>query len=905
MAHRTNSSVVAAAVLLACTLAALALPMGPSGVANAEDGGYQCGTPDKGGGVPPGDEPVVITPPNIRAALMRLKLYVVRDSSGAGGFTSSQVDTIVACVRADYAPSGIYFDVVTRDTLDTAMLHVPNPWPAFAYGSLSASVIAAPELSMSEGASDGGPTTRCWVALTGVEAASVLTHEIGHCLGLLHTFDRAYDCDFERPANCDTCGDMVCDTPVDYYGEHMRDHVDQGTCELVPEEPELMQPPPLPDITNYMSYTWPTCMDHFTEGQTERMLYFIENSQLLIGSARFPLVSYENKSGDTNLDYDGTPYSSAVLDYNADGKKDLFVAMRDNQGSLQKQDYLSQAQVPQFTDRTDYDFASGQTPQTGLRGVAAADYDNDGRVDLFAAAESSPRLYHNNNGSFADSASALGLASLADSSYAGAWGDFDRDGQIDLYVCRGAGGGSDPTAVNLGAARGRLLRNDVRASGTFVDRSDSLGASVNRVGAAVAAAWADVEGDGDLDLFVGDLRDASGSASSRFYLNNGAGSMSESFASKFSGLLIENVNSVAWADMNNDANLDLVLGSEGDPPAVYVNDGSGNFGSDEPLLTDLEAPTNGVRPVDADLDGTFDIIALPRATDDRRWLFWNQVVGGQRLLLDQSHFSGLADTTGRVDGVAVADFNGDGDADFYFGRSVDTEDYFFRAVSTGGDEPTADWVGVRLVAGGGNNGSAIGATVRFYITQQNTLTYQQVQVVDGGSGKGGQADNVLVCGLGEMTGTVSAEVKWPGGFVQTTSLTRGQVTNIADETVPGTPSSVSGVYVALPEGQAEFRFTWDTAYSCKPSLDKVTVSDRPRQPEQCEMGTRVLTPSGDNVTHSVFAKAGGGYRHTLTWPLECRAPCTYNFTIESATDSTHRSQMAQSAQISMPVCISQ
>jgi hypothetical protein len=88
----------------------------------------------------------------------------------------------------------------------------------------------------------------------------------------------------------------------------------------------------------------------------------------------------------------------------------------------------------------------------------------------------------------------------------------------------------------------------------------------------------------------------------------------------------------------------------------------------------------------------------------------------------------------------------------------------------------------------------------------------------------------------------------------------------------------------------------------------VTITVRPRQPSQCQMGTVVLTPSSDNVTHSVLAKAsaaGGGYRHTLTWPLECRAPCSYNFIIESATDGTHTSPMGQTEQISMPVCISE
>jgi len=353
--------------------------------------------------------------------------------------------------------------------------------------------------------------------------------------------------------------------------------------------------------------------------------------------------------------------------------------------------------------------------------------------------------------------------------------------------------------------------------------------------------------------------------------------------------------------MNNDGALDLVLGCETAPPTVYFNNGSGDFDNEEPLRVRLAAATNDVRAVDSDLDGIQDLLAIPRSTSDHRRLFWNQVIGGDRALLDQSWTAGFADSIGRIDGLAMADFNGDGDSDIYFGRPVDSGDVFYRAKSVAGDDPIADWVGVRLVAGGGNNGSAIGASVRFYISS----SFEQMQIVDGGSGKGGQADNVLICGLGGMSGSVYAEIKWPGGYVQTEPLTRGQVMTIADATEPGTPTAESGVYTALPEGQAEFTFTWDTPYSCKPSLDKVTITDRPRQPSQCPMGTVVLTPSSDNATHAVTAKAGGGYHHTLTWQLECCAPCSYNFLIESATDSTHKSSMQQAAQISMPVCISQ
>ncbi len=845
----------------------------------------------------PGDwVPPFADTPKISSAVIRLVIYAVRDSAGAGGFSYAQIDTILERVRADYSASGIRFEIAIRDTLDTSLMSVANPWPPVRTARLSAALVWRPDLQMSRGSASGSPAGLCWVKLTGTDAASVLSHELGHCLGLLHTFHRAYDSDGSGPSTCAIGGDLVCDTPFDSLGEGLREEVDPDTCEGTPEARGI-------DVTNIMAYTWPHCMDHFTGGQIDRMLYLIEADSLLNAAWVRPAVVYENKSDDTELDYEGTPYSSATLDYNADGKKDLFISMRDNFGSLQRQYQLSQSGVPQFTDRTELDIAEAGLPQAGLRGVAAADYNNDGHMDLFAAADSNPRMYHNNSGAFADSAAALGLASLADSSYVGVWGDFDRDGQIDLYVGRSSGGGDDPTSSNLVPARGRLLRNDLRSAGSFSDCTDSLGSPANAYGASVAASWADMDGDGDLDLFVGDLRDAVGSASSRFYINDGAGAFTESFASRFSGLDIENVNSVVWADMNNDGELDLVLGSESAAPTVYFNDGAGDFTSQNPLLATLEAPTNMVRPVDVDLDGAQDLIAVPRATTDHRWLFWNRVIGDQRELLDQSWAVGFADSTGRVDGLAMADFNGDGDSDIYFGRPVDTGDIFYRAAadSNAGDNPGIDWVGVRLVAGDANNSSAIGARVRFYIGS----TFEQLQIVDGGSGKGGQADNVLICGLSDLAGSVQAEIMWPGGFVQTASLTRNQVNTITDDTVPGVPTSVSGVYTALPEGQAELTFTWETPYSCKPSLDKVTITDRPRQPSQCPLGTVVLTPSSDNVTHAVLAKVGGGYRHTLTWPLECRAPCAYDFLIESAADATHKSQMAQTAQISTPVCISQ
>ena len=119
------------------------------------------------------------------------------------------------------------------------------------------------------------------------------------------------------------------------------------------------------------------------------------------------------------------------------------------------------------------------------RGLAAADYDNDGDLDIFVPGRSGGRLYRNNNdGTFSDVIDGGGdIAKVGDESCAAAWGDISGNGAPDLLVCYGDRG----VRLYLGDGKGK-----------FSDVSRQAG--VNAGGKAYAAAMADLDNDGDLDI---------------------------------------------------------------------------------------------------------------------------------------------------------------------------------------------------------------------------------------------------------------------------------------------------------------------------------------------------------------------------------------------------------------------
>jgi hypothetical protein len=399
---------------------------------------------------------------------------------------------------------------------------------------------------------------------------------------------------------------------------------------------------------------------------------------------------------------------------------------------------------------------NGGTNFTDLRwvgNVVAADFDNDGWVDLFS--HSNQRLFRNNQGTFDE----VTLPEFPDpySSQAAVWGDWNNDGWVDLYVS----GYETPYFPNL------LLINNGGVSFTM----STLGTGDASRGVTAC----DFDQDHDLDIYVSNYR----LLPNDLWVNNGLASFAEQ-ASTYNVLSTERSwsggHSIGncWGDFDNDGLFDLFSGNfshRGDgwtggdgsgiqPESDFLrNRGPANSYTFEDLGTcgiywqeSYSCPAAG----DYDNDGRLDLYfttAYPTATSGEAnysVLFRNES-DFSFAEVDDDSIAGLGETIQ----AAWGDYNNDGQLDLMTAGKL----FKNRGVNTN------SWLKVRLEGDGSAvNRSAIGAQVRITLGTE-TLSRQ----VEGATGQGSQNDPSLHFGLGSQTAPVSLEITWPDGTVQTTN----------------------------------------------------------------------------------------------------------------------------------------
>jgi len=477
----------------------------------------------------------------------------------------------------------------------------------------------------------------------------------------------------------------------------------------------------------------------------------------------------------------------AFLDYDNDGWLDIFVLsgthMDGNPLGATNRLYHNNRDGT-FTDVTE---KAGLARTGWAFGITVADYNNDGFEDLFITYWGQNVLYRNNgNGTFTDVTKTAGLIQAPRWGSGCTWIDYDRDGNLDLFISNylvfdpariprtgeDAGCNWKGVLVNCGPRgltpeKPLLFHNN--GDGTFTDVTERSGIGKVKPGFGLTAVAADFNDDGWPDVFV-----ACDSTYSMLFRNNHDGTFTEEGLQR--GVAVNEDGGaqagmgVGIGDFNVDGRLDILKTHFAeDTPVLYRNEGKGNF-LDVTLPAGLGVETRfvcwGAGIQDFDNDGLPDIFiatgsvypemekVMPQYAQKMPAFIYRNLGNGSFEQLIEEAGPGIGQPHVSR-GVAFGDFDNDGDIDILVMNQNEPPSLLRNDVSG-----TNHWLKVKL-QGTVSNRSAIGGRV--------TAKYgsrQQVQEVLGQSGYLSSSDPRLHFGLGNNE-TADLEVRWPNGTKET------------------------------------------------------------------------------------------------------------------------------------------
>ena len=501
----------------------------------------------------------------------------------------------------------------------------------------------------------------------------------------------------------------------------------------------------------------------------------------------------------------------AIFDYDNDGLPDVYLVNGSTLDSLRGKARPD----PNAKSRLFHNLGKGKFEDVTARarvdsfgrwgmGACAADYDNDGRTDLFVTnAFSRNVLYRNNgDGTFIDVTQKAKIGGEPGHWSAGsAWADYDGDGYVDLFVagyvdldlnnlpdpgtnqyCRFRGLPVNCGPRGLKGARDYLYHNN--RDGTFTELSDKAGVDDKPGYYGLGCVWSDFDNDGLIDLYV-----ANDSTPNYLYHNNGNGTFKE-------------IGFDAGAAVNEDGREQASMGVDA---ADYDGDGyfdifTTNFVDDYSTLyhneagkgfNDLSNPSGLAAPgwtflkwgtgfVDFDNDGRPDVFVanghiypeiegkgFGQTYGQRNQLFENLGDGRFREVREET----LDKITKVSRGAAFADLDGDGRLDIVINNLDDQPTLLFNRGGGG------NWIEFKLV-GRITNRDAVGARVKISAGGRD-----QVAEVRAGHSYLSQSDLKLHFGLGVAKKIEAVEIRWPGGGLQKLSdVTPNQVLRIEEQT---------------------------------------------------------------------------------------------------------------------------
>lgn len=447
-------------------------------------------------------------------------------------------------------------------------------------------------------------------------------------------------------------------------------------------------------------------------------------------------------------------------------------------------------------------------------GVAWGDYDNDGDADLYVVRSLEPNLlYRNDKIRFSEIGIVAGVNDDGDGS-AAAWADYDNDGDLDLYV------------TNFGQPN-RLFRNE---NDHFVEVGKLTGVDDN--GDSYGAAWADYDSDGDPDLYVVNF------GANRFYRNDNG-----RFVERADSLGLSDASSgiqPAWGDYDNDGDPDLFLANSG-PNRLFRNDDS-LFTSVENIFNPRDnGPSFGAAWGDYDNDGDLDLYVSYFGEENR--LYRNNGA-----FIDVAKSLGIDDPS-RSRGAVWADFDNDGNLDLFVtnsgqpnrlfrregetfteigqklgvnadgdSRGIALSDYdndggldFYVAIQNGPDrlyhnqEFNGNWLTIHP-KGSESSFDAIGTRIQIIYGEGQ----RAIREITGGSSFLSQNALTATFGVGNADLIDTLKIRWPSGIIQRILNQKVNLTLEISEARPLPPTRInleSSTSTLIANGTAEIQLT--------------------------------------------------------------------------------------------------
>ena len=488
---------------------------------------------------------------------------------------------------------------------------------------------------------------------------------------------------------------------------------------------------------------------------------------------------------------------AAFLDHDGDGDQDIFFVNgaswpHSDEGLTPGNRLYRNDGTGAFEDVTE---TAGIRNDSYGMGVAVGDYDGDGLVDVFTTGLGTNHLYRNLGGTFEDATETAGVGGTPDQWTSGAgFFDLDRDGDLDLFVCRyiqwsreidelqaftlnGVDRAYGPPMSYAGTFS-CLYRNE--GDGTFTDVSEEAGiqqvnpATGEAVGKALAVSFLDYDEDGWLDVAV-----ANDTVQNHLFHNLGDGTFEE--VGSLMGIGFDTngkatgAMGIDVADFRNDGELGVCIGNfANEMSSLFVTRGPNRGFSDDAMAEGIGSPSRrrlsfGVMFLDYDLDGREDLLQVNGHLEQTinevqpsqsylqpTQLFWNAGPDARSCFQEvpPERTGDLGDElAGR--GSAYADIDGDGDLDVLLCQ-VGAPPVLLRNDQTLGNR----WLRVRLEDRGANR-HGIGAWVTL---KANGDT--QRRLVSPTKSYLSQSELTLTFGLGRADRVESLEVIWPDGTRQ-------------------------------------------------------------------------------------------------------------------------------------------